>query len=80
MTDPIYPPLHLEVLCGSVVECLSRIRGVLSSSGTVSSGFLTGLSLGKTLQRLSQVLVKPREDTNDVSCCHDMTEILLKAA
>ena len=38
------------------------------------------VSLGKTLQSPSLVLVKPRKDMNKVSCRRDMTEILLKAA
>ena len=37
------------------------------------------MSLGKTLQHPDQVLVKPRKDTNNVSCHGDITEILLKA-
>ena len=37
------------------------------------------LSLGKTLQSPSLVLVKPRKDMNNVSCRRDITEILLKA-
>ena len=43
-------------------------------------GFFVGVSLGKTLQSPSLVLVKPRKDMNNVSCCRDITEILLKAA
>ena len=42
-------------------------------------GFV-GVSLGKTLQNPSLVLVKLRKDINNVSCRHDMTEILLQAA
>ena len=37
------------------------------------------VSLGKTLQSPSLVLVKPRKDMNNVSFGRDMTEIMLKA-
>ena len=37
------------------------------------------VSLGKTLQSPNLVLVEPRKDMNNVSWCHDMTEILLQA-
>ena len=43
-------------------------------------GFFVGVSFGKTLQRPSVVLVKPRKDMNNANCRRDMTEILLKAA
>ena len=43
-------------------------------------GFFVEVSLVKTLQSPSLVLVKLRKDMNNVSCCRDMTEILLKAA
>ena len=39
-----------------------------------------GVFFGKTLQSPSIVLVKPRKDMDNVSCCRDMPEILLKAA
>ena len=39
-----------------------------------------GVSLGKTLQSPSLVLVKSRKDMNNLSCRRDVTEILLKAA
>ena len=68
------------VLRGSVVKCLTRNPGVLGSSRTRSYGFFVGVSLGKTLQSPSLVLMKPRKDVNNVSCRRDMTEILLKAA
>ena len=40
------------------------------------------VSLGKTLQSPSLVLVKPRKDMNNVKCHHDMSKVhvLLKAA
>ena len=65
---------------GSVVKCLNRNPGVLGSSRTGSSVFFVGVSLDKTLQRPSLVLVKPRKDMNDMNCHRDMTEILLKMA
>ena len=68
------------VLRGSVVKCLTRNPGVLGSSSNGSSGFFAGVSLVKTLQSPSLVLVKPRKDMNNVSFRRDMTEILLKAA
>ena len=57
------------VVRGSVVKCLTRNPGVLGSSRTGSSGFFTGVSLGKTLQSPSQVdlLVKARKDMNNVA-------------
>ena len=61
---------------GSVVKCLTHNPGVLGSSHTGSSGFF----LGQDTSDPSLVLVKPRKDMNNVSCRHDMTEILLKVA
>ena len=43
-------------------------------------GFCVGVSLAKTLQSPSLVLVKPRKDMNNVNCRRDMTEIPLKVA
>ena len=63
----------------SVVRCLAPNTGVLGSNLTGFSEFFVGVSLGKTLQSPSLVLVKPRKDMNNVSCHCDMTEILLKA-
>ena len=69
------------VPCGSVVKCLTRNPGVLGSSRTGSSGvFFYGSVLGQDTSEPSLVLVKPRKDMNNVNCCRDMTEILLKAA
>ena len=65
---------------GSVVKCLTCNPGVLGSSRTGSSGFFRGSVLGQDTSEPSLVLVKPRKDMNNVSCCRDMTEILLKAA
>ena len=62
---------------GSVVKCLTRNPGVLGSSHTGSSGFFRGSVLGQDTSAPSLVLVKPRKDMNNASCCRDMTEILL---
>ena len=67
------------ILRGSVVKCLTRNKGVLCLSCTGSTRFFVGISLGKTLQRASLVLMKLRIDMNNVSCCCDMNDILLKA-
>ena len=69
-------PLFLH---GSVVKCLTRNPGVLGSSRTGFHGFFRGSVLGQDTSEPSLLLVKPRKDINNVSCCHDMTEILLKA-
>ena len=69
-----------RVLRGSVVKYLTCNPVVLGSSRTGSSGFFVGVSMGKTLQSPSLVLVKPRKDMNNVSYGRDMTEKLLKAA
>ena len=68
------------VLRGSVAYCFTCNPGVLGSSRTGSSGFFVGVSFGKTLQSPSLVLVKSRNDMNNVSCLRDMSEIMLKAA
>ena len=71
--------IQLEgVLPGSVVNCLTHGSWVQAALDPL--GFLVGVSLDKTLQSPSLVLVKPRKDMNNVNCNHDMTEILLKAA
>ena len=67
------------LLRGSVVKCLTRNPEVLGQAAQDPLGFFVGVSLGKTLQSSSLVLVKPRKDTNNVSRHRDMTEILLKA-
>ena len=69
-----------RVLRGSVVKCLTRNPGVLGSSRTGSSWLFGGSVLGQDTPEPSLVLVKPRKDMNNVSCHHDTTEILLKAA
>ena len=80
ITTVYVPKLCTRVLRGSVVKCLIRNPVVLGLSRTGSSEFFVGVSLGKTLQSPSLVLMKPRKDMNDVSCRCDMTEILLKVA
>ena len=69
------------VIClrGLVVKCLTRNPGFLSMIRTGSSLVFVEVSFGKTLQSPGVVLVKPREDMNNASCCHNVTEILLKA-
>ena len=71
---------RLGVPRGPVVKCLTCNQGVLSSSHTGSSGFFHGNVLGQDTSEPSLVLVKPRKNMNNVSCCRDMTEILLKVA
>ena len=86
LTTPVtslFPHFHfLPFSCQicSVVECLTCNHGVMGLGCTGSSGFFVGVSLDKTLQSISQVLVKPRKDMNNVNCRRDMTELLLKAA
>ena len=62
----------------SVVKCLTCNPEILDSSRTGSSVFFVGVSLGKTRESPSLVLVKPRIDTNNVNCRRDISEILLK--
>ena len=48
----------IGVLHGKEVTCLTHNPGVMGSSPT-GSGFLVGVPVGKTLQSISLVLVKP---------------------
>ena len=64
-----------RVLHGSVIKSLTPDPGVLGFRCIGSSGLVMGVSLGKTLQSPSLVLVKPKKDINDVSCHRDMTEM-----
>ena len=64
---------------GSVVQCLTRNPGVLGSSCTGSSGFFCGSVLGQDTSEPQPSTGETQEDMNNVSCRHDMTEILLKA-
>ena len=59
---------------------LTRNPEVLSSTLTGSSWTFVRVYLRKTLQSPSLVLAKPWKDINNLSCRHDMTEILLKTA
>ena len=63
--------MYQLVLRGSVVKSLTCNPGILGLSRTGSSEFFLVVSLGKTLQNPSLVLVK---DMNNVSCHRDMTE------
>ena len=67
---------------GNIAEIDNKIVATIfffnESNSTGSSVFFMGVSLGKTLQSPSLVLVKPKKDMNNVSCCSDMTEILVK--
>ena len=63
-----------------------KYQGHVSQKMGVSGAFFFfffwlggAVSLGKTLQNSSLVLVKIRKDINNASCHHDMNEILLKA-
>ena len=60
-------------LSGKMFDLQSLVGAAMKSSE-----FFEGVSFGKTLQSPTLVLGKPRKDMNNVSCCHDMTEILLK--
>ena len=73
-------PFRQWVLHGSEEKCLTSNPGILGLSHTGSSGFFHGNVLGQDTSEPSLALVKPRKDMNNVSCCHDMPEILLKAA
>ena len=51
---------------------------LVSSIFSFYHNVFAGVSLGKTLQSPSLVLVQPRKDINNVSRRRDMTEILFK--
>ena len=82
----VSPFVHIFYFISLFAAELEVPKIVISSKGLThnpgflgsSLGFLWGMSLGKTLQSYSLVLVKPGKDMNSVSCRHDMTEILLK--
>ena len=76
-----FPHTYIGVLCGSVLKCLTHNPGLLGLNRSGSSGVFCGSVLGQDISEpLSLVLVKPRKDVNNVSCCRYMTEIPLKAA
>ena len=66
------------VLRGTVVKCLICNPGVLGSSCTGSSGFWSVLRQDTSETQPSTG--ETQEDVNNMNCCSDMTEILLKAA
>ena len=70
----------IGVLRDSVVKCLACNPGVLYLSRTGSSGFFRGSVLGQDTSEPQPSTGETQEDMNNVSCHHDMTEILLKAA
>ena len=63
---------HIELNCLLLLAQWYSVLLVIQGS--------SGLFMGKTLQSPSLVLVKPRKDMKNVSCCHHMNEILLKGA
>ena len=71
---------NIGVLRGSVVKCLTRNPGVLCSSSTGSSVFFRESVLRQDTSEPQPSTGETQEDMNNVSCCRDMTEILLKAA
>ena len=52
---------------------------VTGASLTGTTGFLVGMTLGKTLQSPNLFRMKPRKDINNVSRGNDVTEIALNA-
>ena len=64
------------VLRGFVVKCLTRNPRVLSLSRTGSSGSVLGQDTSEPQPSTGETQI----DMNNVSCCCDMTEIMLKAA
>ena len=64
----------------SLFQCLTHNPGVVGSSHTGSSGFFLGCVLGQDTSEPQPSTGETQEDMNNVSCCRDMTEILLKAA
>ena len=64
---------QLGVLRDSVVKCLNH-----NPSLTASSGFFQGNALGQdTLE--PQPITGETQETHNVSCCRDMTQLFLKA-
>ena len=62
------------------VKCFTRNPGVLGSSHTGSSGFFCENILGQDTPEPQPSTDEIQESKNNVSCCRDMTEILLKTA
>ena len=61
-------------------DLTTRVGPFLGSSSTGSYWLFVRMSFGKILHRPSLEVVKPRKDMNNVSCSHDLTEIILKMA
>ena len=68
-----YVVLCFWVLHGLVLRCLTHNTGVPDSKRTGTTEVFVEEFLGKTPQSTSLVLVKPRKDVNNVSCCRDTT-------
>ena len=67
------------VLHGLVVKCLTWNPGVLVSNTSTSFGLFRGSVLGQDSSE-PQPSTGEIQDMNNVICCHDMTDILLKVA
>ena len=67
-------------LRGSVVKCLTCNQGVLGLSSTGSSGFFRGSVLEQDTSEPQPSTGETQDDMNNVSCSHDITEILLTVA
>ena len=80
LVTSIFSFSHKGVLRGTVVKCLTSNPGVLGLSRTGSSGFFRGSVLGQDASEPQPSTGETQEDINNVSCRHDMTEILLKVA
>ena len=55
-----------------MAQCLTHNPGVRATLDPL--GFFRGSVLGQDTSEPSLVLVKPRKDMNNVSCCRDMTK------
>ena len=60
----------------SLLKCRNRNHGVPDSNLSGSTDCFARVSLCKTIQGFSLVLVKPTKDINDINCLRDMTEIM----
>ena len=74
-----YRSRRLGIQRGSMVKCLARNPGILSSSRTRSLGFSWDCpSSARHIRGPSIVPVKPKKDINNVGCRCDMTVMRLK--
>ena len=64
--EQTFEEVEAMVMRGSVVKCLTHNPGVQGLSRIGYLWFLVGVSMGKTLQSPSLVLMKPRKDMNNV--------------